>query len=237
MGTLPDKEKRALLATSSRIATAGLPRGLGDPQVDDDAPVEVRLLLGHYSNDPAALFDDDLIIEAPALGSGSWPPAHAAGERFRKDPSPDTSRLVSAFGTGPTEVPLEREMPANVAEHMLLNPSAFSLGWLVAADRSPRPGTRHLSRNTLMSLGASDPTFPTCGSTAPVPSGWLHSPSSPLLIGCLRLPRCGSVEALLVVAREHPSGGVHPSVITYCAIAQRRTCRASNAATGLVCGR
>lgn len=137
VGSLRDREKSALLATSSRIAASGLPRSLGDPQVDEDASVEVRLLLGHYSNHPAALFDDDLIIEAAALRLGSWPAARAAAERFRIDPSLETSRLVSAFGTGPTEVlPLESQIPANVAEHMLLNPSAFSLGWLIAADRT-----------------------------------------------------------------------------------------------------
>jgi hypothetical protein len=137
LGSLADREKGALLASSSRIAASGLPRGLGAPQVDADASVELRLLLGHYSDDPAALFDDDLIIEAAARGLGSWPAARAAGKRFRVDPSLDTSRLVSAFGTGATEVlPLEGEMPADVAEHMLLNPAAFSLGWLIAADRA-----------------------------------------------------------------------------------------------------
>lgn len=137
VGSLPDKGGSALLATSSRIASSGLPRRLGEPQVGEHVSVEVRLLLGHYAHDPAGLFDDDLIVEAAALGVGSWPAARAAGERFRIDPSLDTSRLVSAFGTGPTEVlPPESQMPVNVAEHMLLNPSAFSLGWLVAADRT-----------------------------------------------------------------------------------------------------
>lgn len=137
VASLPDREKSALVATSSRIAASGLARSLGDPQVDADASVEVRLLLGHYANDPTVLFDDDLIIEAAALGPGSWPAARAAGEQFRVDPSLDTARLVSAFGTRPTEVlPLESEMPRDVAEHMLLNPQAFSLGWLIAADRT-----------------------------------------------------------------------------------------------------
>lgn len=137
VGSLPDRDKSSLLSSSSRIAASGLPRRLGNPQVDPDTSIEVRLLLGHYSNHPAALFDDDLIIEAAALGLGSWPAARAAGERFRVDPSLDTSALVSAFGTGPTEVlPLDGDMPADVAEHMLRNPSEFSLRWLIAADRT-----------------------------------------------------------------------------------------------------
>ncbi|MBF4162316.1 NACHT domain-containing protein [Nocardioides acrostichi] len=135
--SLPERERAALLASSSRIAASGLPRTLGTPQLNDDASVELRLLLGHYSDDPTALFDDDLIIQASARGLGSWPAARAAGERFRIDPSLSTSRLVSAFGAGPTEVlPLEGDMPADVAQHILTNPTDFSLGWLIAADRA-----------------------------------------------------------------------------------------------------
>lgn len=135
--TLPEAEKLALLESSSRIAAAGLPRTLGDPQVDPGASTEVRLLLGHYATNPATLFNDDLIIEAAALGLGSWPAARVAAARFRADPSLDSARLISAFGTGPTVVPsLESEMPVDVAEHMLTHPADYSLGWLIAADRT-----------------------------------------------------------------------------------------------------
>lgn len=137
VASLPDRTRSALLATSSRIAVSGLSRKLGDLQVEEGASIEVRVLLGHYADNPAGLFDDELIVEAAALGRGSWPAARAAGERFRIDPSLETARLVSAFGVGPTEVPpVEDGMPADVAEHMLLHPSAFSIRWLIAADRT-----------------------------------------------------------------------------------------------------
>ncbi|MDO7868168.1 NACHT domain-containing protein [Nocardioides jiangxiensis] len=134
---LPPKEKRALIESSSRIAASGIPRNLASVYVDSDTSVEVRLLLGHYANNPADLFDDDLILEAAVLGRGSWPAARAAQERFKVDPSLDSARLIAAFGTGPTEVlPLEGDIPVEVAEQMLLRPADYSLGWLIAADRA-----------------------------------------------------------------------------------------------------
>ncbi|WP_207891569.1 NACHT domain-containing protein [Nocardioides jejuensis] len=134
---LPPTEKQALIEASSRIGASGIPRNLGSVQVDSDASVEVRLLLGHYANNPADLFDDDLILEAAVLGRGSWPAARAAEERFRVDPSLDAVRLIAAFGTGPTEVlPVEGDIPDEVAEQMLLHPADYSLGWLIAADRA-----------------------------------------------------------------------------------------------------
>jgi predicted outer membrane lipoprotein len=134
---LPVKEKKALLESSSRIGASGLARSLGAPQVAGDASAEVRLLIGHYADHPASLFDDDLILEAAAIGLGSWPAARAAGERTRVDPSLDTARLIAAFGSGSTEVlPLGGEIPVDVAELMLRNPADYSLGWLSAADRA-----------------------------------------------------------------------------------------------------